>query len=153
MSPYDSEAMLRYVTAKGYIQSCKIILYSEHYEKNQTLTLLPMHMLAGFSIELYFKAWILGAGGESAKVKKYGHDIFSLFSDVKNIGLPYINGIDALVEQFSGSHSDFTYRYIESGAVVRDTHWPIALKVFDDLDTKVDTFLGASAQFGLQPGH
>jgi hypothetical protein len=55
-------------------------------------------------------------------------------------------------DHFAGPHSDFTYRYINPGDQMDNTNWPLAFKVFYDLDCHVDKFIGASASHGLEPG-
>lgn len=131
-----------------------MIVLSDHYkDQNVVTTILPLHMLAGFALELYLKAWLLQAGRSSKEVKNYRHDIKTLYDHAKMDGLPAIEKLQELKDHFAGPHSDFTYRYIEPGSQMNDTNWTVAFRVFDELNREVDTFLGASAAHGLQPGH
>ena len=148
------EAILRYSTAKGYIQACKMIVLSDHYkDQNVVATILPLHMLGGFALELYLKAWLLGSGRSSKDVRGYGHDIKNLYDDAKTDGLREIDKLKEMKDHFADPHSDFTYRYIGPGDQMDNTNWPSAFRAFDELDREVDGYLGASSSYGLQAGH
>lgn len=148
------EAVMRYVTAKGYIQSAKMITLSEHYKKEYiTTSILSIHLLGGFALELYYKSWLLGSGVSSKEVRNFRHDIKSLHDAAVGKELPSINGLIPLKDHLAGPHADFTFRYIEDGATVRNTNWPVAFQVFYQLDVTVDSHVGASASQGLTPGH
>ena len=149
----EDEATLRYSTAKGYIQACKMIVLSEHYASNIITVVLPMHMLAAFGLELYLKAWLLRAGIKSKVVRGYGHSVEGLYVEAKRLALPEIDKLQEMKDHFAGPHSDFTYRYISPGAEMDNTNWLLAFDVFDELDVVVDKFIGASVSHGLQPGH
>lgn len=149
----SDEAILRYSTAKGYVQACVMIFRSEHYQTHAIATILPLHMLAAFALELYFKAWLLKAGIASKIVREYGHGLNSLYFQAVTFGLPVIERLEETKGHFAGPHSDFTYRYMNPGDEMGNTNWPVAFKVLYELDFAVDTFIGASASHGLQPGH
>ena len=114
---------------------------------------LPLHMLSAFGLELYLKAWLLKAGIKSKVVRGYGHNVEDLYVEAKRLVLPEIDKLEEMKDHFAGSHSDFTYRYISPGAEMDNTNWPLAFKVFYELDFQVDKFIGASASHGLEPGH
>ena len=122
-------------------------------ESKVVLTVLPMNMLIGFALELYFKAWLLDAGRPSAKVKALSHEITALHNEARIEGLPLIPLLDQLVEALSPGHEDFTHRYINSGDEVSLIKWPLAFAALQDLDTAVDAKIGASASMRLKPGH
>jgi hypothetical protein len=149
-----SEALNRYITAKSYMEACKLIQTSSHYEGSRIIqSVLPLHMLLGFSLELFFKAWLLGKGEGSSEVRAFGHRLAELFSASQASDLPNIAGLGSLVSLVAAPHEDFTYRYIGDGATVTTANWPVVLTVLDDLDVAVDTLLGASVSRGLRPGH
>ena len=144
--------MNRYFAAKAYLEATKYIHESPHRNAEPariTLTVLPMHMLIGFSIELFLKAWLLQAQIPSRTVRNYGHDLRSLFTDAQASGLPSIYRLGELIELFAGPHEDFTFRYIEAGDTVQMANWQLAFPVLDQLDIAVDQFVGASASRGL----
>src|SRR5688500_5428466 len=119
-----NEATMRYTTAKGYVQACKMIVLSAHYKgAYKGSVMLPLHMLAGFAAELYLKAWLLHAGVASTDVKNYGHKLTELFTDASKAGLPAILQLDKVISHLAGPHSDFTYRYIMPGDQLTDTNW------------------------------
>lgn len=150
-----SEAINRYHTAKGYFQSAIMICRSpeRNNEARKTLTILSMSMLTGFALELYFKAWLLASGHSSPKVRAYNHGMNELYADAKIEGLPSINQLDGLVDALSKGHEDFTYRYINDGDQVNNIIWETAFQVLNNLDDVVDAKVGASALYGLVPGH
>ncbi|GEC30657.1 hypothetical protein EFR01_08280 [Sinorhizobium fredii] len=81
------------------------------------------------------------------------HDIKALHDAAVNKGLPSINGLEPLKDHLAGPHEDFTFRYINDGDVIQNTHWPVAFQVLYNLDIAVDSSIGASASHGLAPGH
>ena len=149
------EALNRYIAAKGYIEAVKMIWLSEHNQsqEHKVMTILPMHMLGAFALELFFKAWLLHAGKSSVEVKGYGHDLSKLHTDAKLAGLPDIPALDDVVHIFADPHKDFSYRYLESDITLTIANWPNVFMVVDHLDAAVDCYVGASASKGLQPGH
>lgn len=149
------EALNRYITAKGYFQAIYMIWQSPDNKSPEStvMTVLPMNMLAAFSLELYFKAWLLQSGKSSNEARAYGHDLNKLYADCKSASLPKLHALDDVVALFSGPHGDFSYRYIEDGAVLQTANWSNVLGVMTRLDTEVDRYVGASASMGLQPGH
>jgi len=149
-----TEAVNRYHTAKGYFQSCIMIERSpeRNTEDRRMLTVLSMMMLTGFSLELYFKAWLLAKGKTSEQVRGYNHEISNLYRDCKATGL-VVDRLDNLVDKVAVQHQDFTYRYIGADAVIPLLDWNTTFQILDALDTRVDEAVGASALYGLQAGH
>lgn len=149
-----TEAVNRYHTAKGYFQSCIMIERSpeRNTEARRTLTILSMMMLTGFSLELYFKAWLLAKGKTSEQVRGYSHGIYNLYRDCKATGL-VVDQLDHLVDAVAVQHQDFTYRYIGVDATIPLLNWDLTFEILDVLDNRVDEAVGASALYGLQPGH
>jgi len=149
-----TEAVDRYHTAKGYFQSCIMIERSPERstEARRMLTILSMMMLTGFSLELYFKAWLLAKGKTSEQVRGYNHGIYKLYRDCKATGL-VVNQLDHLVDTVAVQHQDFTYRYIGADVEIPLLNWNTTFQILDALDTRVDEAVGASALHGLQPGH
>lgn len=149
-----TEAVNRYHTAKGYFQSCIMIELSpeRNTEDRRTLTILSMMMLTGFSLELYFKAWLLAKGKTSENVRSYSHRIDDLYRDCKETGL-VVDQLDNLVDAVAVQHQDFTYRYIGAEAEIPLLNWKLTFQILDILDNLVDEAVGASALYGLQPGH
>jgi len=150
-----SEAINRYHTAKGYFQSAIMICRSpeRHNEHREMLTILPMSMLLGFALELYFKSWLLASGRTSKKVRAFGHRVGDLYADAKAEMLPTIRFLDELVDALSQGHEDYTFRYIDDGDEVKNINWEIAFAVLNELDKVVDAKAGASAKYGLVPRH
>lgn len=150
----SDETINRYVAGKSYIESAKMIFTSPHYSGPRVIqATLPMHMLIGFALELLFKSWLLGSGEDSKKVRGFGHDISKLFDAATTDGLPTIPHLDKLVDLFAAPHADFSFRYLEEGAKIDTANWHNVFPLLDQLEIAVDTFIGASAERGLEPGH
>ena len=149
-----SEALNRYHTAKGYFQSCIMIERSpeRNTDARRILTVLSMMLLTGFSLELYFKAWLLAKGKTTEQVRSYSHRINDLYRDCRESGLA-VELLDQLVDAVATQHQDFTYRYIRDDAEIPLLNWNSTFAILDALDNKVDEVTGASASFGMQPGH
>lgn len=141
--------VVRYSTAKSYVQS--IVMIDRSPDRNtlegRFATVLPMSMLAGFALELYFKAWLLEVGRPPKEVKEYGHRLTDLYADVRKEGLPDIHLLDDLVSKLGG-HEDYTFRYIEERSTVASIIWDAAIQVFIELDNVVDAKLSAGAARG-----
>lgn len=148
------EALNRYIAGKGYVEAAKSVFLSpdNQTEARIKLTILPAHMLGAFSLELFFKAWLLQSGMESAKVRKYSHDLNALYAATNAAGLPAIRNLSNVVSIFAEAHGDFTYRYIDQGDVVTTANWHNVFPVIDQLDFAVDRFIGASRWQGVEPG-
>lgn len=145
--------MARYSTAKGYLQSCKIITQADPRGPGSPDTILGSSMLAAFALELYFKAWLLGSGRASSEVRSFGHRMGDLYEACLSASLPRVTRLSDLVGLFAGPHQDFTFRYISPRDEIVIPNWPVAYGVFEELDAEVDRLIGASASFGLEPGH
>jgi hypothetical protein len=111
-----------------------------------------MMLLIGFSLELYFKAWLLAKGEASQQVRGYSHGLFKLHQSCKETGL-VVDQLDSLVEAVAPQHQDFTYRYIEDDVEIPLLNWDLTFAILNVLDNRVDDAVGASALYGLQPGH
>ena len=146
MNVEPTEADARYMAAKGYLQATRVIAASPLLsdEDQAALTVLPMHMLIGFALELYLKAWLLGAGRTSVVVREWKHDIPTLFLEARIEGLPLIPLLDQLVETIGIDHVKLSYRYVSPGqelSVV--TAWPLTFEILGELDAAVGARLEA----------
>lgn len=156
MQHTNQSAVDFYVPAKGCLESAKMIYYSPHRQDSRVeLTFLPIHLLLGFSAELFLKAWLSKAGldKDALRKKPFGHDLQRLSDEAENRGLPIDPALGSLIKALSGPHGDYTFRYMEPNTVYNNTDLPAALALLDGLDTLVDTGIGASADHGLLPGH
>ena len=148
------QAISAYSTARGYIQGTTMIWLSPlRVGPNIEATFLSIHMLLGFAVELYLKAWLLQRGLTAAQVKERGHDLARLHAECMANELPSIAQLDELVDHLHGPHSRLEYRYITGDISYGNTELPLAFKILGELDTAVDTFVAASQSYGLRPGH
>jgi hypothetical protein len=148
-----AEAISRYTTAKGYTQSCKIVTHADLRGFGQIDTILASSMLLAFALELYLKAWLLGSGRASDEVRSYGHRLADLYAAALSKDLPRVESLGELVDHFAGPHKDFTFRYMDNVDEISVTNWAFAYGVLEALDLEIDDLLGASAEYGLRPGH
>lgn len=149
-----SEAQHRYGTAKGYTQTIKMVLMNPLVQTEAvSLTILPTHMLLGFALELYLKAWLLSAGVPSTKVKAFGHRLAELFAEAQQTEMPTVARLDEVVALLDAPHREFTFRYIDGHQEIDAMNWPTVLPILDALDVAVDHAVGASALHGKLPGH
>ncbi|WP_131800226.1 hypothetical protein [Methylobacterium indicum] len=151
----NDEAVVRYATAKEYVEAIKLIITSPHYiGKHMMIAVRPTHLLAGFATELYLKAWLLADGVSSKDVQKHGHKLLDLHADAVARGFSTNSGIDALVSNLAephGQNKDYVFRYTHTDAKITPLAWDYALIVFDSLDVIVDAHVGASVSYGLKP--
>lgn len=146
-----TEAASRFMTAYGYLEAIRLIREHPNVSEEQVVfTVLPLNMLAGFALELLFKAWLLEAGVPSLTVIRFGHRIADLFAETERLGLPKIDNLDALVAALGPGHGDFTFRYIDSGTLVDIIVWPNVMPVFEALKEVVEAKIAAAG--GIPPG-
>ena len=118
------------------------------------MTFLPVNTLLGFSLELYFKAWLASCGQTPDELRKqFGHKLRNLYEACANNGLR-LSSLNMLISQVEVGHGDFSYRYFEpSKAKYEGANIPFAFQVLNELDALVDARVGASASMALAPGH
>lgn len=141
----STQAEHRAGTAKAYVEASKMIYMSPHAGPNTAPTVMPMNMLVGFALELYFKSWLLSHGESSGKVQSYGHAIGKLYFDASLKGLPVIPRLSEIVSLLSAGHKDFTFRYSEPGDSVETLNWGPTFEVLDQLGDCVIAALPRSA--------
>ena len=153
---FNREAYNRYATAKEYVEAIKLVLTSPHYkDKHVMIAIRPTHLLAGFALELYLKAWLPAAGVSSKEVQNYGHKLRDLYSTATVRGFTSDGDIRRLIEHVAephGQNQDYMYRYTRNDAEIEPLIWPVVLPIIDKLDNIVDEHVGASANHGLKPG-
>jgi hypothetical protein len=153
----SDEATNRYATAKGFFQSAIMIHRSPDRFGREIITIQPVCMLVGFSLEIYFKAFLLACEVKSNDVRRFGHKIRNLFEVSLENGL--LEAIDCccsfdahlrrIIETVGPGHEDFTFRYIEEGATLHyPLNWEKTFSVLDALDWLVDNKVGASVAHG-----
>ncbi len=142
-----------YVPAKGYAEAAKMIVLSPLRNGRSEMTYLPIHMLLGFSVELYLKSWLSkeGLDENTLRRKPYGHDLKRLYSEAKSNGFPFISALESLIHQLHGPHNDFTYRYFRLDLSFNNTDLRCAFDVIDRLDTEVTVTLVLAPPWVFNP--
>jgi hypothetical protein len=154
-TPPSTETLKFYIPAKGFLQAAQMVVYSPlQNESRRAMTFLPINTLLGFSVELYFKAWLAADGQTPDELRKqFGHKLRNLYEACVNSGLK-LGSLDILVSQLETGHGDFSYRYFEPSKVeYKGASIAFAFQVLNELDALVDARVGASASMGLVPGH
>lgn len=154
---HNPEAMQRYSTAKEYVEAIKLVQTSPHYTgRHVMMAIRPTHLLVGFALELYFKAWLLADGATPKKVRSLGHKLRDAYELATARGFIGNNNITHLVNHIAEPHGqdhDYVYRYTKVGSNIEPLNWDVAYPALNKLDEIVDAHVGASEHFGLQPGH
>jgi hypothetical protein len=154
-NPTDSLELTTYVTAKGYRRAAQIVHNHSTSEVEALSLFLPLHLLLGFALELYLKAWLLRSKipPNELKAKLVRHDLLRLYSMALAKGLTATDHLRELVDHLHEPHLKFRYRYADPSSIFKGTNVTLALAVLRELDMKVDAAVGASVAYGLKPGH
>lgn len=152
----NEEAYQRYSTAMECVETIKLALSSRFYKDGHVnLAIRPTHLLFGFALELYLKAWLLADGMPSKDVRRYGHKIIDLSQDAIKRGFPSDPAIIAIIDHVAKPHGqdgDYTYRYSGPKDEIVPLDWTAIWPAVQKLDSIVDTRVGASASHGLPAG-
>jgi len=149
-----SDAIRTYSTAKGYVQSSYLIVTSpDRYRvPDDTTFILSYHMLLGFAVELYLKAYLTHAGHAEAELRSGGvrHNLKKLLelSEEDGFDLP---AAKKLVDYLGAQHGNFEYRYMKPSGSYYVRWQAEVFAELDELDTYVDGEIGASASQARAP--
>lgn len=145
---YVSDAIRIYSTAKGYVQSTYLIVTSpDRYRvPDDTTFILSYHMLLGFAVELYFKSYLTHIGHAEVELRSSSvrHNLKKLLelSEADGFDLP---AAKKLVDYLGEQHGSFEYRYMKSDSSYFVRYQAEVFAELDELDTYVDSEIGASA--------
>jgi HEPN domain-containing protein len=116
---------------------------------------LSIHLLLGFAVELYLKAFLLhdGMSEKLLRTKQLGHSLKNLYAQGQLRSLPNIPHLEELVDLLHERHFDLRYRYVHEADEFPRTNLDFAFVILNNLDTQIDAVVGASAKFDLLPGH
>ncbi len=146
-----------YSAGKDYVEAAKVIWLRSPERQHLGLGkfFLPMHMLLGFSLELFLKAWLRDTGLSSQILRRdpYGHDLQELYAEALRRDFPAVPSQADLVEHLAVEHGEYGYRYMKEGHTYTLTNLPLAFGVLEAINLQVDNRIGASAGYGLPPGH
>ncbi|WP_147283779.1 hypothetical protein [Bosea caraganae] len=149
-----SDAIAKYSTAKGYVQSSYVIMASPNRFKipNDTTFFLSFHMLCGFAVELYLKSFLTHAGySERTLTRELGHNLQRLHETARAEGLDdFQEGM--LVQLLNKHHGSNEFRYAKRATEYRTANLNEIFLAFSTLDFGIDATVGASASVGKTPG-
>ncbi|HEX7820303.1 MAG TPA: hypothetical protein VF463_06760 [Sphingobium sp.] len=149
-----SDAIRTYSTAKGYVQSTYLIVISADRYKvpDDTTFVLSYHLLLGFAVELYLKAYLTHTGHTEAELRSGSlrHNLKKLFdlSEADGFALP---AAKKLVDYLSDQHGSFEYRYMKPSSSYYIRYQADVFAELDELDAYVDGEIGASVSKGKTP--
>lgn len=130
----NQEALDRLAVGECYLEALKVLVSAKAQSEQKFVLLdLPANMLAGFSLELLLKGYLLLKGKPSKATRSFGHQIDGLVTEARSLGLPTVSGLDDLIDTLGKGHADFTYRYIESGMATDVYRWDRVLPIFENL--------------------
>ncbi|NEW87042.1 hypothetical protein DU475_07170 [Rhodopseudomonas sp. WA056] len=140
-----------YAVAKGYVQSAYAMMSNpcRLQTVDDTSLFMGFHMLCGFAVELYLKAYLLHKGHSegSLRGRNVRHDLIKLHAMCVSEGL-YCSGADMLVGLLAKHHRDFSFRYMQREAIYHAADLCSVFSAFSHLDRAVDSAIGASASRG-----
>jgi hypothetical protein len=144
-----------YSVAKGYVQSAYAMMTNPHRLQlpDDTSFFMAFHLLCGFAVELYFKAFLThkGYGDAQLREQRIRHDLEKLRDQCSSEGL-YSTGADLLVNLLADKRRNFEYRYMRRTTEYHTIDLRAIFSAFSSLDRLVDTAIGASATRGKAPG-
>lgn len=149
------DPIVTYSTAKGYVQSAYLMMTSpyRYHLPNDTPFYLSFHMLCGFAVELYLKAYLSHKGFTDRQLRqqKFRHDLRRLHDLAAAEGL--LDGGSSKLAIFLGEHhNSFEFRYMKP----KSYFWAMNLRdmfaEFSSLDYAIDDATGASASRNRRPG-
>jgi hypothetical protein len=149
-----SDPSVDYSTAKGYVQSAFLIMANPYrfQASNDTTFFLSFHLLLGFSVELYLKAYLRHTGHSEKDLKSFGvrHNLEKLLelSEADGFALP---AAKSLVDYLTKQHGNYEYRYPNIDGSYRARSLGELFGELNQLDWYIDSAVGASASHGKAP--
>lgn len=150
-----SDPITLYSTAKGYVQSAHLIMSNGHRMQvpDDTSFYMSFHLLCGFAVELYLKAFLTQHGANEKHLRSVSlrHNLEGLYTDAKACGLQS-RKIERLIDLLAKLHKEFSFRYMERDAEYAAINLVVIFAAFSELDHEVDAAVGASASLKRPPG-
>lgn len=116
---------------------------------DDTTFILSYHMLLGFAVELYLKAYLAHTGHTEAELRRgdVRHNLKKLLetSEADGFVLP---AATELVKYLNDQHGSFEYRYMKPDSSYSIRYQAEVFTELDELDAYIDTKIGASASEG-----
>ncbi|UVO55037.1 hypothetical protein [Sphingomonas sp. SUN039] len=107
---------------------------------------MPFYLLAGFAVELAFKAVILRSGRDESVLRKAGHRLDDCYKLAQESGFQPTDreSTDRLVAGLSQSHRELSFRYVPDVEVITVIN-PVRVStvlaaLLNDIEHKVDVW-------------
>jgi|ERR1043165_340918 hypothetical protein len=150
-----ADPIVTYSTAKGNVQSAYLIMANpDRYQlPNDSSFYLSFHLLCGFAVELYLKAFLAKKGYSERELRSVAlrHDLNKLYELARAKGLRP-NGSKLLVDLLAAHHKSFEFRYMNRTSRFLAFDLCTVFTAFSALDAEVDNVVGASASHGRSVG-
>lgn len=150
-----TQAISTYATAKGYVQSIMLQMSNplRYSVDDDGSFALSFHLISGFAMELYLKAYLYAQGHTEKELKaaRLRHDLEAL----RAMTIPYgfiSDDADMLVDLLHRHHKSFEFRYTRQDSIFSLKPIDEIFLAFSAVDFIVDTIVGASTSKGLKPG-
>ncbi|MDE5451924.1 hypothetical protein GWE18_03405 [Bradyrhizobium sp. CSA112] len=142
-----------YSVAKGYVQSAYAMMANPYRLQlpDDTTFFMAFHMLCGFAVELYLKAYLVHRGFSERHLKDLGHHLLKIRELCVSEGL-HDSGADMLVGLLARHHKGLNYRYMKRETSYQTESLRTIFSAFSSLDRTVDGAIGASAARGKAVG-
>lgn len=126
-----------YGSARNMWQAIQVLHLSEQ-NLGEDRFLATIHLLMGFSVELYLKCALAKTGMPANERRTYGHNLRKLFEEAQRrdaINFPAVDALNVVVDILNEDHQKFSFRYSIPGAVLKIIKsMDIALGVLEQLD-------------------
>jgi len=149
----ESDPILKYSTARGYVQSALLLISNPaRFQVADDSSFFPaFHMLCGFAVELYLKSFLEFAGLSERDLIRAGHNLFALQTLAHEKGLSD-PAIVQLVDYLGEKHKSLEFRYMKASGRYDYGDLRLVFSTFSTLDNRVDELIGARASYGLSSG-
>jgi len=119
---------------------------------DDTTFILSYHLLLGFAVELYLKAYLTHRKHSEAELRRNDvrHNLEKLLALSEADGFNLL-AAKRLVEYLHIKHGSFEYRYVRQGGRYDLRSQAEVFTDLDELDTYLDSEIGASASLGKKP--
>ena len=150
----SADPIASYATAKTYVQSAYALMDSAGRRTlpNDSTVFLPFHLLCGFAIEIYLKAYLTHRQLPAEKLLNFRvrHNLKRLRTMAKTKGLD-CSDFNGLVDLLHESHKKHHFRYMPSKKIFKHQPLAVIFSQLSALDVAVDSAIGASKSKGKIP--
>lgn len=138
-----------WIAAHSYLSAIRKLVDAADNDEGIVLSVLPINFLAGFCLELQFKAWLALKGWEEKRIIGLRHRVGQAFEAACAEGLPAISDLESFVNILKAGHESYDFRYLNAGVdfgVWGDDRWEWGFNILRELDDEVQQLLKQSLE-------